>query len=65
MMSNPFQDARELQHRAMLREHRGRVLQFPDPPDDYLVTPKAIMFGIILGCAAWGVIMLGLFFIFR
>ena len=64
-MSNPFQDARELQRKALLRQHRGRVFQFPDAPDDYLVTPKAIMYGIILGCAVWGVIILGLFVIFR
>ena len=64
-MSNQFQDARELQRAALLRQQRGRLLQFPDSPEDYLATHKGIMFGIILGCAAWGVFMLGLFFVCR
>ena len=64
-MSDLFQEARELQRQAILQQHRGHLWQFPDASDQYLITPKAIMFGIILGCAVWGVIMLGLFFIFR
>ena len=61
-MSNPFQDARELQRKSLQEQLR----KFPSYRDDeYLITPKAIMYGIILGCAAWGVVMLGLFLICR